>query len=153
MQKNYGIHSQTTQTIPLTLSRRLNPAATARWPIYFMPSLLLLCSDRIEMLSSVQKAESPKRVYFVKYKNLFYLYITKYTFGQIVLFLRRKQPTCSGEDGAVGFRHLAAQRVEDIGIHGQDIGHREEGSQPGENLRPDAMLFWVKPQPFQKLHS
>ena len=60
MQKVYGIQSQTTQTMPLTRSRRLNPAATARWPIYFMPSLLLLCSDRIEMLSSVQKAESPK---------------------------------------------------------------------------------------------
>ena len=46
-----------------------------------------------------------------------------------------------------------AQRIEDIGVHGQDIGHREEGGQTGEDLRPDAVLFGVKPQPFQKFHS
>lgn len=58
------------------------------WAIYLGSSLLPLCGwqKRTKMLSSVQKAESPKRVYFVKYKNLFYLYITKYTFYKIILF-------------------------------------------------------------------
>ena len=31
-----------------------------------------------------------------------------------------------------------------------DIGRQE---QPGENLRPDTVLFRVKPQPFQEFHS
>ena len=57
-----------------------------------------------------------------------------------------------GEDGAVGFRHLSSQRIEDIGVHGQDIGHCQEGSQTRQNLRPDAMLFRVKPETFQQFH-
>lgn len=40
---------------------------------------------RIKMPFSVQKTESSKSVYFVKYKNLFYLYIAKYTFYKIIL--------------------------------------------------------------------
>ena len=54
---------------------------------YGATSLLPLCGGirEPEMLFSVQKAESPKRVYFVKYKNLFYLYIIKYTFCKIIL--------------------------------------------------------------------
>ena len=57
------------------------------------------------------------------------------------------------EDGAVGLRHLSAQHIEDIRVHGQDIGHRQKGRQARQYLRPDAMLFGVKPQPFQEFHS
>lgn len=55
----------------------------------------------------------------------------------------------SREDGAVGLRHLSSQRIEDIGVHGQDIDHREEGSQARENFRPDIVLFGSNPRHFK----
>ena len=54
------------------------------------------------------------------------------------------------EDGAVGLRHLTAQHIEDIGVHGQNIGHRQEGRQTRQYLRSNAILFGVKPEPFQE---
>ena len=44
-------------------------------------------------------------------------------------------------------------RTPDLSLWVTNMSDRGRQEQPGENLRPDAMLFWVKPQPFQKSHS
>ena len=44
-------------------------------------------------------------------------------------------------------------RTPDLSLWVTNMSDRGRQEQPGENLRPDAMLFWVKPQPFQEFHS
>ena len=44
-------------------------------------------------------------------------------------------------------------RTPDLSLWVTNMSDRGRQEQPGENLRPDAMLFGVKPQPFQEFHS
>ena len=44
-------------------------------------------------------------------------------------------------------------RTPDLSLWVTNMSDRGRQEQPGENLRPDAMLFRVKPQPFQEFHS
>jgi len=44
-------------------------------------------------------------------------------------------------------------RTPDLSLWVTNMSDRGRQEQPGENLRPDAMLFGVKPQPFQEYHS
>ena len=41
----------------------------------------------------------------------------------------------------------------DLSLWVTNMSDRGRQEQPGKNLRPDAMLFGVKPQPFQEFHS
>ena len=44
-------------------------------------------------------------------------------------------------------------RTPDLSLWVTNMSDRGRQEQPGENLRPDAVLFWVKPQPFKEFHS
>lgn len=44
-------------------------------------------------------------------------------------------------------------RTPDLCLWVTNMSDRGRQEQPGKNLRPDAMLFRVKPQPFQEFHS
>lgn len=44
-------------------------------------------------------------------------------------------------------------RTRDLSLWVTNLSDRGRQEQPGENLRPDTMLFRVKPQPLQEFHS
>ena len=48
---------------------------------------------------------------------------------------------------------IISRTSSDLSLWVTNMSDRGRQEQPGENLRPDAMLFRVKPQPFQEFHS